>query len=1798
MATQFTSSTLSGLYNDDYSEADNYHQILFNNGRALQARELTQLQTLIYQELARFGGNVFKEGAAVSPGGMAVDANYEYIKVSATNAGGAFADIPVGTVFRNPSTNVEAKVLEVKPRDGDDFTLDTLYVQYINAGAGTIASTPTRFGDGEVLFDQTGGGYQITTETPRATGKATKFSVGEGVFFVLGHFVHTSAQSIILSPYSSVANATVGFKVVQEVVTINDTTALYDNANGIVNTASPGADRYRIRLVLTTQDQVSSDETFVFIATVENSTITETIKESDAYNKIEEFVAQRTKEESGNYVVNQFVVNIQDAVAGDSSLELVVSPGLAYINGYRVDKTSSTKLTIPRPQETETVTNDVIPVVYGNYFVADSNRGLPDLDASSVNLYDGFGATGSTIGTARIRAVEKDGANHRVYVFDLNIDSDQSLRAAKSIGTSSSDVFNLVRESRGAKLFGVTDNDLLFPTSRPRPESFADITLTKQIHEGGLVADGSGVITLQTLPAGQSYTDTTLWVVSSNTATAVAHTVGTPTNGGRDVQISGLVIGATYEVLSYVQKTATRKAKTLTTATATLAKQTDTVNNVAYYEFAVPDIFEVDSAKANNSSGVNMLPSLLLDDGQRDNFYAKGRLIINAADSAPPNLYVNYRYFARGAGGDFYDATSYGNVPVAYKDIPDHVLKDGTVINLRNYLDFRPDETSFGTASAIFDLPRNGTNITADVSYYLPRADKLLLTQEGEVQLLLGQQAGNPQYKPTPNNALEIYKILLNANTLDENDLRVTPIEHKRYTMADIAKIEAKLDDLEEYTTLSILELDQKLNLALDSDGLERAESGSQVDDFADQTGADTKNDDYAASIDPESKLVRPMVDEDNIRLIIDNTLSSNILKKGDNVYIDYDSAEWAVQSLASRSVKINPFGLVDNVGTIKLSPTSDEWKESVQEAQKAVTGKRLDQKQAFLWNNWNWNWFGRSIEDVDLDTFGELQNQKNLTGLRKRDLVDFREQYASTYTIQKRDGFNSSRYVSRVVPSDTLRETVGKRIVDLALIPWIRSRKIYFHAKGLKPNTKFTPFFDGEKVTQWCRQEATFVQFSDRTDDNGNQRTHQAITAHPSGSTDLISDANGEIIGSFFVPNIAPDFYLSKVNQKARVKTQGQRYRSGIREFKLLDIDTNDWAAAGSKAFAYYAAKGSVWSQLTSTRPNEYNWPIPYWANFPQTYSAKELQDYTNQVREAQVKIVDPKLAGKYGPGAAGLSVAALRGLDNTGEMSQVLSDYVDVDKNQFASNIVSTMNAPQNPLAQTFYVDNQFGVVLTSIQLYFKTKDTGNLPVSIHLRPVVNSRPSNHEIVPGSHVYLNPGSVTEIGADATLSVIQSKPTTFTFDEPIYLDPWTHYAIVVSSQSTDYELYSAKTKEPVFGSTSKIVTTQPAPGSLFLPQNGMFWIETKDQDLMYKLKRASFDLGGASLILKNASLPAKLLKSNPLQTYAGTKKVYVHHMCHGLEPGDLAFIDSAEDVGGITASAWLNGSHTVDSADIHGFTFRYDSASGSAPNATSSSIGGGSKVLSRRNAIFNVTNPYIETLIPNNTSIDVSAKFTEGKNISSTRITAAGRWSQDEEYSRITPKQNVEFATPKAVYNVAAETLNLGAGVSSSYVKVDLKTASDYVSPVVDLQRASLVLVGFCIDNPDVTPAINPVDETQPYGGTTGSKHITTPVFLEQAAVGIEARAAINIPDATDIVMYYRTASADENIYEKYWTQQPLVDAVPYDNSGRFREAQWLAGGKGGTLKPFNQVQVKFVMKGADASPSMRNLRLRYLAV
>ena len=76
MATNFTEKVFSDTYKDDYKDSNNYHRIMFNSGRALQARELTQSQTIAHKELERFARNIFKEGSSVNPGGPSINTRY------------------------------------------------------------------------------------------------------------------------------------------------------------------------------------------------------------------------------------------------------------------------------------------------------------------------------------------------------------------------------------------------------------------------------------------------------------------------------------------------------------------------------------------------------------------------------------------------------------------------------------------------------------------------------------------------------------------------------------------------------------------------------------------------------------------------------------------------------------------------------------------------------------------------------------------------------------------------------------------------------------------------------------------------------------------------------------------------------------------------------------------------------------------------------------------------------------------------------------------------------------------------------------------------------------------------------------------------------------------------------------------------------------------------------------------------------------------------------------------------------------------------------------------------------------------------------------------------------------------------------------------------------------------------------------------------------------------------------------------------------------------------------------------
>jgi len=248
-------------------------------------------------------------------------------------------------------------------------------------------------------------------------------------------------------------------------------------------------------------------------------------------------------------------------------------------------------------------------------------------------------------------------------------------------------------------------------------------------------------------------------------------------------------------------------------------------------------------------------------------------------------------------------------------------------------------------------------------------------------------------------------------------------------------------------------------------------------------------------------------------------------------------------QSYASQAIRVNPFDAVLYEGHIDLSPASDEWRETKVRTKKIIDGgTKLDTNQATLWNNWQWNWGGTKVNDLKV---GDQTNVQSTT--------------SGNYLNKK---------WNKVVSEETILEVIAERVVNVALLPFARSRKIYFKAQGLRPSSKVWIYFDGTRVDDWVREE-TFQFCCDDHIDYGNK--YDRATSHPEGATALETDQYGAIEGSFFLPN-----------------TNNIRFRTGTTEFKILDISANNETDTGSIGRTTYISTGyldTVDQDILSTR-------------------------------------------------------------------------------------------------------------------------------------------------------------------------------------------------------------------------------------------------------------------------------------------------------------------------------------------------------------------------------------------------------------------------------------------------------------------------------------------------------------------------------------------------------------------------------------------------------------------------------------
>ena len=1972
MTKPFTEQIFRTSYKDDYRDSDNYHRILFNSGRALQARELTQLQTIIQKEIERFGSNIFKDGSPITPGGVRTYNEFEFIKLSGNPLPSDKTTLN-NAIFTGATSGVSFKVLLALGAENSDP--DTLYVQYLSGDNTDGLTTVTRATPGEDISGTVDGNvvtYEVqTTNTSLnpAIGQGCAFEVGEGSFFVQGHFVYNEKQLILLSKYSRSYTGQVGFRVVQDIVTTADNDALFDNQGVTPNRSSPGADRYRIRLILTRQEDVDSDQNYVTISDVVNGRVITKPTADQGFNSIRDFVALRNKEISGDFIKKYF--KAQFLPNDETTFKLRVDPGIAYINGYRVEKKKPSNLVVEKPTSTFTQDNDQILVDYGNYFVvsdAAGGLGMPNFsECEQVNLYSEQGGTGDVIGTTNVRAItEWQNSLYKLHVFNTKItNTAYSTRDVRSIGTGTSLYYNNF-SLNNQTLFETKKKKLLFDLPISRPQSLESISLTGQeVFER--ISNASGVVSIS-LSGNQNFTNTNDWVIASASDAFLSGYSISLGGSGESVTITGLPSSTPVSIAAYVRNgSAQIRTKTLTETTVTDTLDSDGAGN-RFISLGQSDIYQVTRIRKGDSDGENLFTSWVVDTGARDTHYDDGKLLYKGGTlTGSDNVFVRFKYFEHGTG-DFFAVNSYTG-QVSYRDIPAHQMENGRLVSLRDVLDFRPSTDGSGSASFsavdVNPLPQPTGLVEADASYYLPRKDKLVLSQTGELRYLQGTPDLQPEFPTTPTDCIDLYKFELNANTLHTKDLKSRLLPMKGYTMADIGKLESKLDKVEEMATLSLLELSTKNLQVLDSVGVDRTKAGFFVDNFANHLYSDTKNIEYRASIDPQKKFLRPSHRDFNIDLYYDSTDTNNIqvTKKGDLIMLDYTETDWITQPTASRTENLNPFYVEKVTGQLELSPASDFWRETeITEPLVLDQGTVLDTKQALLWNSHEWNWSGVDLNElqvgavvnqntatntsvtantsqprivgeevrvtqgewvatgtvVDVNTLGSqteiisqetdeirtplsssfidwsaedfpdlggfgaagwellpsqdpiLGTQGNLTQIDTvtTTTLETREQVetVSTTTLEQTTTTevetqwqtdttyttttDTTTTVNRVAGEHTIREVVGSKVVDVLTIPWMRSRVVSFRASGLRPNTRYFPFFDQTLVEPYCKLTSGYVRVSDRSPEFRRTSLTPAVGHSDSAAnTALVTDGNGSITGEFELPN-----------------NSAMRFATGTKEFALLDISKYNLDDALSRATALYTASGTL-DVIQET-----------------VHSTRVLEVVGEQTRTSNTSITTQSTLST--------SVAADTTIATDVQVETTISENVSQETTTDVTS-VTVGQEPQpsfgytDPLAQTFLVnggDERNGVFLTKVRVYFATKDSGDIPVRLEIRPTVNGVPSSDAVVPGSKVTKVPAQVIAIEdsiSDPTVSQMLANGTDFEFEEPIYLRGATEYAIVLISASMEYKVYISHVTDFELGSTEKRISKQPYLGALFKSQNSRLWEPSQEEDLAFQLYRADFENEG-SVFLTNVNTPPLVLGRNPLYSDSGDNTITVFCKNHGLRQGDVTLIDgldSATTYNGMLGSS-LVGQRTVTSVDGTAFQFEADSSAN-----TQGRFGGG-KVTALTNMTFETLFPTIQTLKPETTTLTFSGKFLGQSSLADSD---AGRFSTDPTFRLIKNYGNYYFDTPKMIANPLEEA---SEGVQSATIQVNLTTSDTKVSPVIDMQRAGLGLIGNIIDRQKstvdttftfsadsgqttftgldlsgdslsyglgdndylsvyVSDSADPtygtllsgnrytatdgssivfngsfdsgdvitvesysltssgeniplsyVRENHPFLGTSLAKHVTIPVELENDAFGLKIILAANRPPEADFDVYYKTAEAEQPLSRIGWFKANPDDVLPSDtNKTVFREYRYTIGGfgddnnwGGDELPSFRKFQVKIVMRTTNSAkvPVIRDLR------
>ena len=1148
-------------------------------------------------------------------------------------------------------------------------------------------------------------------------------------------------------------------------------------------------------------------------------------------------------------------------------------------------------------------------------------------------------------------------------------------------------------------------------------------------------------------------------------------------------------------------------------------------------------------------------------------------------------------------------------------------------------------------------------NLTADLDYYLGRNDIVSLSPSGDLKVTKGKPSLLPITPEEPSGHLPLAQIFVKpfpslspdtAKNYNRYDLsaEIEPIKSRGFTMKDIGDMKNRLDKVEYFTRLSLAEQEAKeLNFA-DGNGVDRFKNGIIVDTFTGHNIGDVANEDYKAAIDKLKGELRPQFKLNSVQLEHQTANSTNIIiaprdavitvggtdtytvgetvtagaasgklvyQVGRKLYLEDTSGTFAVSSTATggsssssgtisavstpssgllatlpythlkvidqpfASTTRNAAGLFWSfIGNISLSPDTDFWVDTTTAPDIQLNFESNLDNWPGLENSWQteWNNWQTTSTGVSTSTFNTTREARervlsinNGTRITNVDRI-FRETSTNTRrsitTNQTRTGIQTG------IEIQSQTERTGPRVVDTNLIPFMRSRVIQVTGRGFKPNTRLYSFFDGTNVSSFVTP--TSSAFANTALEGGN----------------LFSDSSGDVYAEFRIP--------------AEAST---RFKVGDRVFRLTDNPTN---ASGiglttTSGEALYSARGlsqTVQDTIISTR-------LPQLA----TRNVSESRSFTSSSTTS----------------------------------SQVVS-------RENIRNEVSWQNVPTpppvDPIAQTFIIDNaargisSSGAFLSKIDLYFATKDASR-PVFVEIREVdpTGSFITN-KVVPFSKITLE-------ASEINTSDNGSSPTPVTFNTPVLLQDQREYAIVVKpgADNPNTSLFVSRVGDNDIQSNQRIVK-QPYIGTLFASSNNKAWNAIQEEDMKFNLYIAQFTTGTtASAIFKNKDIDfLKITGSNTFNTIGegihgettltlsngiavNTNMVLVGNTSGAncivssnnagltsIRVKDVSLtkfsngerinvtingVKQATDFGVISSQSTPTGKVAYyDTVNESGNTILHiDNVSGTF--VSGHQIKG--QINSYKSTIDSIDKLEIDTLHINSSYIshdnNTVTPFIRLNTSASARDTA---------FRRIEDNENTDFASSKYLLSRSLENNNI-SGEKSAELKYDIITTDPNLSPMIDLERVSAILVNNKINN-------DSNNETNATGGNASARYITRILELADGQDAEDIKVKLNAykPSGTNVEVYYKILNKDDSDFfdDRSWVEmtqdtssttisssENRDDFRVYDFSiptanltGSLNEVQYV-NSQGNTYTGFKFMSIKIVLTSSSESvvPRVKDL-------